>query len=349
MEPTLSALGLDPFPHTTLIDALELAVSHVPLFPTSAPALIAQVHSREIASQVKLTLLSLYPDEHPVMLVHAAGTSQQSVEQLKLYQIDRDKKIGLLTALYLPPLCKQTSFEAFLEVVAHLRAPEGCPWDREQTHRSLRDDLLEETYEALTALDTEDVDGMREEFGDLILLILLQTQIASDEGEFTIADVLKGINTKIVRRHPHVFGEVKLSDDYAVLTNWERLKAEERQENGKAEKSLLDGVALALPALVQAQIYQKRAARVGFDWPDVSGVLDKLHEELGEVDSAPDENERAMELGDLLFATVNLARSVFCGCRVILTRGKCSFPQTVWLYRRNCQARGAFGCRSHFG
>jgi len=172
----------------------------------------------------------------------------------------------------------------------------------------LRDDLLEETYEALTALDSEDVDGMREEFGDLILLILLQTQIASDEGEFTIADVLKGVHTKIVRRHPHVFGEVELSDGQEILRNWERLKAEERQENGKAEKSLLDGVALALPALVQSQIYQKRAARVGFDWPDLRGVLDKLHEELGEVDSAPAETERAMELGDLLFATVNLAR-----------------------------------------
>jgi len=308
LEPTFSALGLDPFPHTILVDALELAVSHVPPFPTSTPALIAQLHSREIASQVKLTLLSLYPDEHPVKLVHAAGTSQQRVEDLALYQIDRDKKIGLLTALYLPPLGTETSFEAFLEVVAHLRAPEGCPWDREQTHRSLRDDLLEETYEALTALDAEDVDGMREEFGDLILLILLQTQIASDEGEFTIADVLKGVHTKIVRRHPHVFGEVELSDGQEILRNWERLKAEERQENGKAEKSLLDGVALALPALVQAQIYQKRAARVGFDWPDVQGVLEKLHEELREVDTAPDEIERAMELGDLLFATVNLAR-----------------------------------------
>ena len=186
--------------------------------------------------------MSLYPDEHPVRLVHAAGTPDQVVEDLALYEIDRSPHIGLLTALYLPPLAPQTSFEAFLEVVAHLRAPDGCPWDREQTHRSLRGDLLEETYEALAAMDAEDVDGMREELGDLLLLILLHTQIASDDGEFTIADVLD--------RHPHqdrppppaCLRRFPGQRRAALLQNWERLKAQERLENGKAEASLLDGV-----------------------------------------------------------------------------------------------------------
>ncbi len=308
LEPVFAALEIDPYPNLALVDALELVASHVPSFPTSFPALIAQIHSPAVAADLKLTLTSLYPDEHPVKLVHAAGTAQQLVENLALYEIDRSPHIGLLTALYLPPLGANTSFEAFLEVVAHLRAPEGCPWDREQTHLTLRADLLEETYEALAALDAADSQGLREELGDLLLLILLHSQIASDNGEFTIADVLRGVNTKIVHRHPHVFGDVQAADAGTVLKNWERLKAEERLSQGKSEASLLDGVSLALPALVQAEQYQKRAHHVGFDWPDVQGVRAKLDEELQEVDAAVGEAEQSDEIGDLLFAVVNLAR-----------------------------------------
>ena len=308
LEPTLTALGVDPFPHLALVDALELAAAHVPSFPTSAPALIAQIYSQMVAADVKLTLMSLYPNEHPVRLVHAAGTQQEKVEDLALYEIDRSPYVGLLTALYVPPLGASTSFEAFLEIVAHLRAPNGCPWDREQTHLSLRSDLLEEAYEALAALDAEDPQAMCEELGDLLLNILLQAQIAAEYGEFTAADILHGIHTKIVRRHPHVFGDVQVEDVQGVLQNWERLKAGERAAKGKGEASLLDGVNLALPALVQAGQFQKRAARVGFDWPDLRGVLDKLDEELGEVHAAGDSAQRADEIGDLLFAVANLAR-----------------------------------------
>jgi tetrapyrrole methylase family protein / MazG family protein len=308
LEPTFTALGIEPIAHTTLVDALELTSAHVPPFPPSAPAIIAQIYSREVASDVKLTLMAIYPDEHPVKIVHAAGTADVQVENLPLYEIDRSSQIGLLSALYVPPLEPETSFEAFQEIIAHLRAPDGCPWDREQTHLSLRPSLLEETYELLSALDAEDIEGMREEFGDLLLQIVLHAQIASEYGEFNMADVLRGIHTKIVHRHPHVFGDLELRDKQGVLQNWERLKEQERAANGKAEASLLDGVALALPALVQAEQYQRRAARVGFDWPDIQGVLDKLDEELAEVHSAQDTRARAAEIGDLLFAVVNLAR-----------------------------------------
>jgi len=308
LEPVFTALAIDPFPHTALVDALQLGMLHTPPFPTSVPALIAQIHSRSVASEVKLTLNSLYPDAHPVFLVHAAGTEHQVVESLKLYEIDRSDHIGLLTSLYLPPLQNETAFESFLEVVARLRSPDGCPWDREQTHQSLRSDLLEETYEAISAIDANDTQHLCEELGDLILHILLQTQIASENGEFTIADVLKGINTKIVRRHPHVFGEITINDESELLKNWEKLKEAERLEKGEIQKSLLDGVALSLPALVQSQAYQKRAAHVGFDWPDISGVLSKLAEELEEVHEAANLDERTSEIGDLLFAVVNLAR-----------------------------------------
>ena len=208
LEPTFSALGLDPYPRLTLFDAMELSMAHVPAFPPDIPVLIAQLYSRLVASEVKMTLNTAYPDEHPVQLVHAAGTKDEVVEDLKLYEIDRSEHVGLLTSLYIPPLGEGTSFEAFQEVVAHLRAPDGCPWDREQTHQSLRTHLLEETYEALSAIDAEDVNGMQEEFGDLLLQIVLHAQIANEEGNFTINSLIKNIYDKIVRRHPHVFGEV---------------------------------------------------------------------------------------------------------------------------------------------
>jgi tetrapyrrole methylase family protein/MazG family protein len=292
----------------TLFDAMELSMAHVPAFPPDIPVLVAQLYSRLVASEVKMTLNETYPDEHPVQLVHAAGTKDELVEELKLYEIDRSEHIGLLTSLYVPPLGEGTSFEAFQEIVAHLRAPDGCPWDREQTHTSLRTHLLEESYEALEAIDAGDFEGMQEEFGDLLLQIVLHAQIANEEGNFTINSLIKSIYDKIVRRHPHVFGEVHLNGVKGVLQNWEKLKETERKNNGKREKGILDGVPKSLPALNQAQEYQDRAARVGFDWPVVEGVLDKVAEEIQEIKLATNEKELAEEIGDLLFVLVNLAR-----------------------------------------
>jgi tetrapyrrole methylase family protein/MazG family protein len=312
IEPTLTALGLDPLPQLAIVDALELSNAHVPSFPADAPALIAQVHSKEVANSLKLTLMEIYPDEHPVRLVHAAGTAQLVVEDLPLHTIDQSPHIGLLSSLYLPALVKGTSFEAFQEIIAHLRAPDGCPWDREQNHQTLRTNLLEETYEALAAMDADDPVHMREELGDLLLQITLHAQIANEYGEFNIAQVFKGIYDKIIHRHPHVFGDWKVSGVENVLQNWEKLKAEERaqahEEIGGKSKGLLDGVASALPALSQAEEIQQRAARVGFDWPDATGVLDKINEECHELLAAEDLPSRSDELGDLLFAVVNLAR-----------------------------------------
>lgn len=307
IEPTFSALEIDPLPSTVLLDALELTGAHHPPFPPDVPALIAQVYSPMVASNVKLTLMAVYPDHHPVKLVHSAGTTDQKVEGLKLYEIDRSQDIGLLTSLYIPSLGKGTSFEAFQEVIAHLRAPDGCPWDREQDHQSLRPHLLEEAYEALTALDENDPRAMQEEFGDLLLQIVLHAQIASEYGEFTMADILQGVHNKLVQRHPHVFEDLDIDETEEVLQNWERLKAKER-EGSQKEEGVLTGVAPALPALSQAQVYQKRAARVGFDWPAVRGVVDKVREEIEELGRVQDSRERMAELGDLLFAVVNLAR-----------------------------------------
>jgi len=308
LEPTYSALSLDPYPRLTLFDAMELSTAHVPAFPPDVPVLIAQIYSRLVASEVKMTLNAVFPDEHPVRLVHAAGTKDELIEELKLYEIDRSEHIGLLTSLYVPPLGEGTSFEAFQEIISHLRAPDGCPWDREQTHESLRTHLIEEAYEALEAIDSGDFGAIQEELGDLLLQIVLHSQIASEEGEFTVNTVIKGIYDKIIRRHPHVFGEVQLDGVTGVLQNWERLKEAERKDNGKEKKGLLDGVPLSLPALIQAEEYQDRAARVGFDWPVVDGVLDKVAEEIQEIKGATNEKELAEEIGDLFFVLVNLAR-----------------------------------------
>jgi tetrapyrrole methylase family protein/MazG family protein len=211
--------------------------------------------------------------------------------------------------LLVPSLGTGTSFEAFQEIIAHLRAPEdGCPWDKEQTHLTLRKHLLEESYETLAALDEQDPQKMREEFGDLLLQIVLNAQIATESAEFNMSQVVKGIYDKIVRRHPHVFGEVSVDGVGDVLANWEKIKAGERKKVGDTQKGVLDGLPGVLPALVQAQEFQDRAARVGFDWPEIDGVLDKVKEEINEVRAAISPAELTDELGDLFFALVNLAR-----------------------------------------
>ena len=205
LEPTWRALGVDPFPNTSLADALEIAMRQTPGFPPSSPALIAQIYDRDVAAAVKLTLMTAYPDEHPVFLVHGAGTDAEIVEELPLHEIDKSPHIRLLSSLYVPPLSPQASFEAFQEVIARLRAPDGCPWDREQTHLTLRPFLLEEAYETLDALDREDMVDLEEELGDLLLQILLHAQIAEEQGHFNIHHVIEGIANKLIRRHPQYF------------------------------------------------------------------------------------------------------------------------------------------------
>ena len=294
-------LRLDPPPQLTLLDARTLTGRHVPPFPGELPALLTDVDSPELAAHVREVLLTVYPKDHQVYVIEGGRKKEDQVGEFEAADFSSP------ICIYISPLPEGTAFETFHEIVAHLRAPNGCPWDREQTHQSLRTHLLEESYEALAAIDAGDVTSMREEFGDLLLQIVLHAQIASEAGDFNMTDVVKGIHDKIVRRHPHVFGDFELNDVDGVLQNWERLKEKERGKK-KEDKGLLDGVPVILPALNQAQEYQARAARVGFDWPEIEGVLDKITEEIEEVKQASDETQLANEIGDLLFALVNLAR-----------------------------------------
>ncbi len=298
---TFETLRITPPPKLALLEAQTLSSAHVPPFPPDMPALLTGVDSRELALQVKVVLCTVYPREHGVFIVNQGKMKEERIGDIDAGDFSES------TCLYLPSLDDGTSFESFAEIVAHLRAPDGCPWDREQTHESLRTHLLEEAYESLTAMDENDPESMCEEFGDLLLQVVLNSQIASESNEFTMTKVIKNINDKLIRRHPHVFGDVKVDGVGGVLANWEKLKEKERGKK-KEDKGLLDGVASALPALTQAQEYQDRAARVGFDWPEVDGVLDKVREEIEEIKQAQNLEEVTDELGDLFFVLVNLAR-----------------------------------------
>jgi tetrapyrrole methylase family protein/MazG family protein len=317
IEPVLTALNLDALDGLQIADADRLAAMHHPPLDPDRPALVFQLYNRRQAAQVKLTLMNSYPDAHSVALVTAAGTDREHVMTIPLYELDRQPGIDHLTTLYLPPLPHAAGLPAFQETVAHLRAPDGCPWDREQTHESLRPYLLEEAYEVLAALDSGDTQSLVEELGDLLLQIVLHAQIAAESGDFLMAEVIRAIDAKLRRRHPHVFSDLAVSGVSEVLVNWEAIKRAERahaqDKSGHGtlppeRKSILDGVPLAMPALARAQAIAERVVRVGFEWPDVQGVLDKVAEEAKELAQVETPEAREAELGDLLTALVNLAR-----------------------------------------
>jgi len=307
LEACLEAAGLDALDGLQVADGVELARSHFPRLSPDRPALVGQVYSRLVASEVKLTLLAQYPPQHKALVIDSAGSDRARVEWMPLEELDRGEWFGTRTSVFVPPLAAPSAFETFQATIAHLRAPDGCPWDREQTSESLRPHLLEEAYETLEAIDSGSASSLREELGDLLLQIVLQAQIASESGDFTMADVISGIQDKIVRRHPHVFGGLEVKDVDQVLHHWEHLKEGERELAGGG-KGALDGVPRALPALAQALEIQSRARRVGLDWPAMPGARAKIDEELAEVDSAADGPSREAEIGDLLFAVVNYAR-----------------------------------------
>lgn len=305
VEIMYSKLGLDPIEGMTIIDAEDFDKLPVDM-PTGL--VITQVYNERLASDTKLSLMDVFPDEYPITYVHKLGMPDESIRVIPLYELDRQPDIDYLTSLYIPPMERMPEFdlEPLRDIVHTLRSPGGCPWDIAQTHESIRKNLIEETYEVLEAIQLEDSDLLCEELGDLLMQIVFHARMAEETGEFSMQSVVDGAVEKLVRRHPHIFGDVQASDAGAALLSWEAIKQQEKQER----KSLLDGVPMGLPALMAASKLQSKAAKAGFSWREKEQAWEKLEEELAELREAQAEESQehiAEELGDVLFAFVNLA------------------------------------------
>ena len=328
------ALGIDPIAGLRIIDAQDFgAIADAGQYPL----MITQVYSQLVASDLKIALMENLPDEYELYFLRNMGLEDEECRPVKLFELDRQPKIDHLTSVYIPPMgedenmpCGIMAFgedeeeeavenmvdtasfddvdiQPLVDVMRTLREPGGCPWDREQTHASIRSNMIEEVYEYLEAVDAEDTEGMREELGDILMQIVFHARMAEEAGRFDLQDVIDEVVDKLIRRHPHVFGETKVTGSDEVLVNWEAIKKTEKTER----KHVLDGVTQGLPALLRAYKLQSKAAKVGFDWPDVKGVWDKVQEELAELQEALASGDRAAaenELGDVLFALVNYAR-----------------------------------------
>ena len=322
LEPVCTALELDPFTSgMQMIDATDLAALGLDeiagkIIPT-IPLLVAHIYHRPLASAVKLALGECYPDEWSVKLVRSTGrTGSETVVEMPLYEIDRNSLANHFNTLYVPPLAALDALripETLRYITMRLRRdPDGCPWDREQTHQSLTRYVIEETYEVVEALEENDLEKLAEELGDLLLQVYLHAEIARQDGDFNIGDVFEHVSAKLICRHPHVFGQIEVENAGQVVQNWEEIKRQERIAAGKdvQSESILDGVPLASPALIVAQKYQKRAAKIGFDYDNLQQVLAKLTEELQELQEATTPEHRHEEMGDVLFMVARIAREL---------------------------------------
>ena len=334
------ALGIDPIAGLRIIDAQDFgAIADAGQYPL----MITQVYSQLVASDLKIALMENLPDDYELYFLRNMGLPDEECRVVKLFELDRQPHIDHLTSVYIPPMGEDdempsgimafgddedeeedeeaslsddmvdtasfddVDIQPLVDVMRTLREPGGCPWDQEQTHASIRSNMIEEVYEYLEAVDADDTDGMREELGDVLMQIVFHARMAEEAGRFDLQDVIDEVVDKLIRRHPHVFGETKVAGSDEVLLNWEAIKMTEKTER----KHVLDGVTQGLPALLRSYKLQGKAAKVGFDWPDVQGVWDKVQEELGELQEALASGDQAAaesELGDVLFALVNYAR-----------------------------------------
>ncbi|MEH7514623.1 nucleoside triphosphate pyrophosphohydrolase [Gottfriedia acidiceleris] len=311
LDAMFTSLKIDPIEGFQFVDATDLESESITF---RQHLIICQVYDQMTASHAKLKLMEQLPDDYEVVIVTAAGSANEQIRRVPLFELDRDTSINNLTSVYVPPVKNEEDlyhqFETLRSVIATLRGPNGCPWDQKQTHESLKKYLLEEAYELLEAIDEEDDDHIIEELGDVLLQVMLHAQIGEDEGYFSIQDVIQGLVSKLIYRHPHVFSTVRVNDEEDVLKNWQELK---QAEKGHVVESVLSGIPKDLSGLLKAEKLQGKAAKVGFDWKELPPVVDKVNEELTEVLDAiklKDQSKVEAELGDLLFSIVNLARFI---------------------------------------
>lgn len=355
LEPVFSAMHLDPLDQSvTVLDGAallnyeahrggaEAAAWRAPsprVLQADRPLIIGQVYNRRVATSCKLWLLERYPPSHPLTVLVGLGAPESRIRTVLLAELDHSEAFDHLTSLYVPvlePLDDLRSTVTLPYIAARLRAPDGCPWDREQTWQSLKPHLLEEAFEAAAALDGGDPDAVAEELGDVLLLVTMLAAIGEEQGTLDLPHVLETITTKLIRRHPHVFGDVRLTTAGQVTQQWEKVKAAERD----SEQSVLDGVPEAMPALIASQVMQRKAAAVGFDWPDPESVFAKVDEELAELRGAEVPDHRLEEVGDLLFALVSLCRHLALDAEEALRRANAKFRRRLSGVERLARAQG---------
>ena len=308
IDALIGALKIDPVGGLKIVDAFDLDSQ---IMDRRCGTVITQVYDKYIASEVKIKLMEYYKDDCDIYFVRAAGIQgQESVRRIKLFELDRQSDIDYLTSIYVPRDTESIKdFTDLLAIMDTLRDENGCPWDREQTHKSLERYLVEESYEVIEAIDEEDFGLLSEELGDVLFQVVFHARIGKENEAFNMNDVINTICHKMINRHPHVFAKEVADTSEAVLVNWDKIK---REEQGlKSHTDELKHVAKSLPSLIRAEKVQKKAAKVGFDWVSVEGALDKVLEEYHEIKEACKESGKektSEEVGDLLFAAVNVAR-----------------------------------------
>lgn len=348
LDEAFTRLGFDPIEGFQLLDAAQL---NAQLLQPQLHTVIGQVYDTFTASDVKLSLMELYPDDFEVVVCHYLGVQgKEMIERTPIYELDRNEDYGNLSLIYVPRTddeqIRNRTFARLHEIVHILRSPGGCPWDQEQTHQSLRQNFIEETYEVLETIDDDDPEHMQEELGDVLLQIMLHSQIEEETGTFTVYDVIESLNQKLIFRHPHVFGDREANDAQTALKNWDAMKVEEKKRKGTldATASLLDGVPRDLPALLSAYKIQKKAAKVGFDWEDIEGAFAKIDEELLELKEAVREGhaslDQQLELGDVLFCAVNIARFIDADPEQSLALVNRKFKKRFQYIEQTLQAQG---------
>ncbi|PKG22481.1 bifunctional methyltransferase/pyrophosphohydrolase YabN [Niallia nealsonii] len=310
LDSIFQSLKVDPIDGFQLLDGTALSIDDIQF---RNHLIIGQVYDSFSASEVKLTLMERLPYDYLVKIITAAGSTDEWIKEVPLHELDREVNLNNLTSVYVPPVKDEEllnkEFSRLRQIIATLRGPDGCPWDKKQNHLSLRKYLIEECFELIEAINEEDIDHIIEELGDVLLQVMLHSQIGEDEGFFSVHDVIDGISAKMIRRHPHVFGDKDAESVDDVMEHWQKAKSLEHTEK---PKSVLDGINEAAPNLLRAYELQKKAANVGFDWPEVEEAWGKVQEELEEfkeelkLKQSTDKMEK--EFGDILFSLVNIAR-----------------------------------------
>lgn len=338
IDPLIMSVKRDPINGLKIVDGTEFDFSMADI---NLDIIVTQVYNKRIISDIKLIISEIYGDEHEVYIIDSAGIkNKEKIDKTPIYEMDRIDEIGYLTTIYIPKIenKKIFDFNDVIHIMKRLRGEDGCPWDAKQSHESLRKCLIEEAYELVSAIDSGVVEDIIEELGDVLLQVVFHSEIALDEGDFSLIDVTTGLCNKLIYRHPNVFLEEKVVNSEEVVYNWDRLK--DLQQGFKTIDEKINHIA-SLPSSIKSFKTQEIAAKFGFDWETINGPLEKIKEEYEEILEVLDSSEvdfRRLEeeIGDLFFAVVNLARFAKVDPEVSMNRANNKFIERFKFMERKC-------------